>query len=83
MKLRVHVDAAAAKGIVERAGLDKVRHMGFNVLWLQEQEVRGRVPLSKIDGTRNPADLMTKHFEATKNSNPLEHDEVGLQERPG
>ena len=66
MKARVHVDATAAKGIVERAGLDKVRHIDVNVLWLQEQEVRGRVPLSKIDGTRNPADLMTKHLESTK-----------------
>ena len=54
------------KGIVERAGLDKVRHTDVDVLWLQEQEVRGRVPLSKIDGTRNPADLMTKHLESTK-----------------
>ena len=49
---RVHVDAAAAKGIVERSGLDKVRHIDVNVLWLQEQEARGRVPLHKIDGVQ-------------------------------
>ena len=41
MSARVHVDANAAKGIVERAGLDRVRHIDVNVLWLQEQEVRG------------------------------------------
>ena len=34
---RVHVDASAAKGIIERRGLDKVRHIDVNVLWLQEQ----------------------------------------------
>jgi hypothetical protein len=51
---RVHVDASAAKGIIERRGLDKVRHIDVNVLWLQEQEIRGRVPLRKVDGTRNP-----------------------------
>ncbi len=44
MSARVHVDANAAKGIVEIAGLDRVRHIDVNVLWLQEQEVRGKVP---------------------------------------
>ncbi len=63
---RVHVDASAAKGIIERTGLDKIRHIDVNVLWLQEQEVRGRVPMRKIDGTKNPADLMTKHLTASK-----------------
>ncbi len=58
MSARVHVDANAAKGIVERAGLDRVRHIDVNVRWLQEQEVKGKVPLHKVDGTKNPADLM-------------------------
>ena len=35
---RVHVDATAAKSIAERSGLDKVRHIYVNVLWIQEQE---------------------------------------------
>ena len=38
---RVHIDASAAKSIIEREGLDKVRHIEVNVLWLQEQELRG------------------------------------------
>ena len=52
LKTRVHVDAAAAKGIVERSGLDKVRHIDVGVLWLQEQAARERVPLHKIDGAQ-------------------------------
>ena len=63
----MHVDASAAKGIIERTGLDKIRHIGVHDLWLQEQEVRGRVPLRKIDGTKNLADLMAKHLEVNKN----------------
>ena len=35
MQAMVHVDASAAKSIVERAGLDKVRHNDVHVLWLQ------------------------------------------------
>ena len=64
MDARVHVDANAAKGIVERAGLDRVRHIDVNVLWLQEQEVRGKVPLHKVNGTKTPADVMTKNLDA-------------------
>ena len=66
LKTRVHVDAAAAKGIVERSGLDKVRHISVGVLWLQEQAARERVPLHTIDGAQNPADLMTKHLCSNK-----------------
>ena len=69
---RVHVDAAAAKGIAERSGFDKVRHIDVNVLWLQEQEARGRVPLHKIDGVRNPADLMTKYLDFKKIAEHIE-----------
>jgi hypothetical protein len=75
------VDASAAKRIVERRGLDKVRHIDVNVLWLQKQEIRGKVPLKKIDGTRNPADLMTKHLEAKKVEGHLER--MGLEFRDG
>ena len=66
LKTRVHVDAAAAKGIEERSGLDKVRHIDVGVLWLQEQAARERVPLHKIDGAPNPADLMAKHLCSNK-----------------
>ena len=78
---RAHVDASAAKGIIERTGLDKIRHIDVNVLWLQEQEVSCRVPLRKIDGTKNPADLMTKHLEVKKIEGHLER--LGLEFRGG
>ena len=62
VQARVHVDASAAKGIVEREGLGKVRHVEVDVLWLQEQQARARLPLHKCDGTWNPADLLTKNL---------------------
>ena len=45
------LDATAAKGILERSGLSKVRHIDVNHLWLQEQCARKIVPLTKVDGT--------------------------------
>ena len=58
---RVHVDANAAKGMVERRGLSRVRHIEMNNLWIQEQEARRMLPLEKVPGGDNPADLMTKN----------------------
>ena len=40
VKVRMHVDATAAKGVIERRGMGKVRHIELDVLWLQEQEAR-------------------------------------------
>ena len=60
--LRLHLDSSAAQGILDRQGLSKVRHIDVNVLWLQEQSAKKVVPLEKIKGTVNPADLMTKNL---------------------
>ena len=54
--------ANAAKGIVERKGLCKVRHNDTDHVWLQQQQARRMLPLEKVLGTSNPADLMTKYL---------------------
>ena len=60
--IRMNIDAAAAKGIIERRGLSKVRHIDVNVLWLQEVCARKMIPVLKVPGEQNPADLTTKHL---------------------
>ena len=62
LRVRLHVDAAAALGIIERQGVGRVRHLDIGLLWLQEQQLRRIVELTKVLGTENPADLMTKHI---------------------
>ena len=47
--------------MVERRGLQKVRHLEIDHLWLQEQQARRMLPLVKVLGTENPADLVTKN----------------------
>ena len=54
---RVHADASAAKSIVEREGLGKDRHMEVDLLWVQEQQLRKRRPLTTNAGTLNPGTL--------------------------
>ena len=60
LKTRVHADATAAKGMVERRGISRVRHIEVDHLCIQEQEAGRRLPISKVDSGDNPADLMTK-----------------------
>ena len=59
--VRVWTDSSAALGICSRQGLGGIRHLDTHMLWIQ-QAVRGRrIDLRKIDGEKNPADLLTKH----------------------
>ena len=44
LKIRVHMDASAAKGIIEKKGVSRVRHLDTSVLWLQEQLIREMLP---------------------------------------
>lgn len=62
MGARVHIDASAAKIIIEREGLAQIRRIDVDIQWIYEQELRRRLPLCKILDTINPADLMTKNL---------------------
>ena len=47
-KARLHVDASAAIGIIQRQGVGKVRHLDVHTLWLQEREARRHFEVLKI-----------------------------------
>ena len=71
-KANVYADASAALGIVMRRGIGKVRHIRTQSLWLQEAHATRRLGFEKIDGSMNPADLMTKHLSDTLLTRHLE-----------
>ena len=59
--VRVNTDASAAKGMVNRRGLGKVRHIQVNQLWIQDRVSKGDLTISKVNGKENLADILTKH----------------------
>ena len=63
VKVSVGMDANAAIGIVQRRGLNNLRHVELDVLWIQEQQARRLLPLRKVPGPRNPSDMMTKNVD--------------------
>ena len=69
----IYADASAALGIVQRRGIGKVRHIQTQSLWLQEAHATKRLGFEKIDGSRNPSDLMTKHLTDTLQQRHLEY----------
>ena len=58
--IHLGTDSSAAKSFVSRRGLGKMRHIEIRDLWLQKEVLEGNVLVSKVLGTENPADLMTK-----------------------
>ena len=61
-KIWLHTDSSAAKSFVSRRGLGKMRHLEIRDLWLQKEVGDGAVVVLKIEGPKNPADLMTKYL---------------------
>ena len=59
-KVRIWIDASAAKSMASRIGLGKMRHLEVRYLWLQGAVKQGRLVMVKIKGTENPADIATK-----------------------
>ena len=60
----VFTDSSAALGKAHRAGIGKVRHLRAQGLWVQEVRATNRLKYLKVLGTKNPADVLTKHVPA-------------------
>ena len=46
----IRMDASATKGIANRKGLGKVRHIQLNQLWIQDRVVKGEIIVLKVKG---------------------------------
>ena len=82
----MNIDASAAKGITERLGLCKVRHLETPQLWIQQFVAKGLLVITKMLGTENPDDLMTKHLPSetiAKHCKALSRNRHGLKHSSG
>ena len=60
VNLAVVTDSSAAKTMVQRVGVGRVRHIEVRFLWVQEEQRKGNVEVRKTLGAENVADLGTK-----------------------
>ena len=64
MDLEILTDASVAKSMASRRGFATIRHMDTHYLWVQERVQKGDILVSKVLGTNNPADLLTKFLDS-------------------
>ena len=76
VSLSMYSDATAAIGMVRREGLGRVRHLAVADLWIQQRVRSGEIQVSKIAGTENPSDMMTKGLDSTSISKYMQ--ELGM-----
>ena len=72
LKICILADASAALGIVRRKGVGRVRHLDTDLLWVQDKNDSKEVAYVKVEGSQNPADLLTKYLSSTDTRRLLE-----------
>ena len=59
LTLELRTDASAARGVILRQGVGKVRHLQVKQLWLQENVAAGELSIVKFPRVYNCADALT------------------------
>ena len=65
-QIHLYLDSAAARGIINRRGVGKVRHLSCRSSWLQERMADGSLVVSPVSCTTNPADMGTKRLNVNR-----------------
>ena len=66
VKASLGIDSSAAKGILQRRGISKLRHLHTKALWVQQSVANKVFDVLKAKGTENPADLGTKFLDGNR-----------------
>ena len=65
-ELTVYTDSSSGKALASKLGLTrKSKHVQLRFLFMQDLVASGQLKLSKIPSERNPADVLTKHLQAS------------------
>ena len=72
-RLHISTDSSAAKGICNRRGLGKIRHIDIHMLWIQERVQKGEIIIKKVPGDDNISDALTKHVDIGKMTQHLQN----------
>ena len=65
-RMKAYTDSSAARGIVHRQGVGRIKHLATRMLWLQEVTRNGLCSVKAVSTVFNPADLGTKPLNASR-----------------
>ncbi len=61
-RIQLFTDSSAAKSFVSRTGLGRMKDLEIRDLWQQREVGLEKDLVNKVEGPRNPADLLTKYL---------------------
>ena len=61
--LKMFTDSSACRGIANRTGVGKIRHLDLKMLFVQQFVKKRELEILSVSGHKNPADLGTKHHD--------------------
>ena len=64
VEIEIFTDSSASKGIVQREGCGKVKHLEARQLWIQGHVASKEVEVIKIPREKNSSDCLTHHWSA-------------------
>ena len=70
-KLRLWGDSSASKGILQRRGFGKMKHLSVKQLWMQERVDTGEISVGKVPRDENVSDLCTHHWTRAEGANHM------------
>ena len=71
LPLKLLTDSSAARGIVQRQGTGKVKHLDIKTLWVQERETNNDFSIVKVPRLENRSDLFTHHWSEVEGENHM------------
>ena len=71
LPLKLLTDSSAARGIVQRQGTGKVKHLDIKTLWVQERETNNDFSIVKVPRLENWSDLFTHHWSDVEGENHM------------
>ena len=60
--IHLYTDSSGARGILQRMGVGRLRHLSCRILWLQQLIANGTICVAAVSGHSNPADIGTKRL---------------------
>ena len=62
LPLNMYTDSSATRGIIQRDGPGRVKHLDIKTLWMQERETTGDLAIHKLPRAYHLSDLFTHHY---------------------
>ena len=66
VKLALATDSSAAQAVLQRRGINKLRHLHTKSLWIQQAVQNKLFSVFKVKGTKNVADIGTKFLDGQR-----------------